>query len=400
MSDVNAVTSPTATEATPAVGTSDGKKSGNVSFSMIAQLMQKSAQQPSDEKIAGDVTPPIKTGETTPAAEVQSTSRATESQPEGVTPPAQTEQTEVKPEGQDEAETPTDLSQLSNLDPKTKALVEGLLQKQKDHIQEMVNKRIGKEVAKTKALEEQLGAIRQQAPAQVVPPNGMLPAPTPAIPQFTPVADVPLAEIHDVNALAAKRQEADTFRQKADDALALGPDDNGRFTIDGETLSKEQVIAVRRNATKILNVDVPQRFQYLQTRQQAVQAAYAEFPWMKDQQSPEYQQASAILNQTPWLRNMPNAELIVGYHLEGLKVSAARKKAAEAPAAKPAPKPKPPSDQSALGGGSAATGRASADTRSKQALSVEIGKLGSKGRVSVRDTATFLARKDQLSQSR
>ncbi len=108
-----------------------------------------------------------------------------------------------------------------------------------------------------------------------------------------------------------------------------------------------------------------------------------------------------MLNQSPWLQKMPNAEMIIGYHLEGQKALAARKKAAEAAPAKPAPtKPKPPSDQSALGGGSAATGRISGEARAAQNLSDEIRKLGSKGRVSNRDTAAFLARKDQLSQSR
>lgn len=403
MSDVIAATSPAATEATPSVGTSDAKKSGNVSLSQMAQRLAQPATPPAAEKITGDVAPPAKTGESTPVAEALDASRTTESTPEGgTTPDPQTEET-TEPIKGSEAENLTDLSQLSNLDPKTKEIVETLLKQQKEHIQSLIDKRIGKEVAKTKGLEEQLAALKQQQPNQAQNQNGLLPpAVAPLAPGNMPVDTPAVANIHDFNALAAKRMEAETYRQKADDALALGPDDNGRFNIDGDPLSKEQVIAIRRNASNIINVQVPQRAQYIQTRQQAVQTAFQEFPWMKDQQSSEYQQAVAMLNQSPWLQKMPNAEMIIGYHLEGQKALAARKKAAETATQKPpvVTKQKPPSDQTALGGGSTATGRISGEARAQQTLSDEIRKLGSKGRVSNRDTAAFLARKDQLSQSR
>lgn len=400
MSDVIAAPSPAAAEASPLAGTSDAKKSGNVSLAQMANLLAKPAPVTAPEKVTGDAALPAKAGEPTSVAEAIEASRTTETPTQEAAAATQTEPAAVATEAEETAETPTDLSQLSNLDPKTKELVEGLLKKQKEHIQTLIDKRIGKEVAKTKGLEEQLAAMKQQQPIPAIPQNGLLPPPAAPLVQpttFTP--DAPLSNIHDLNTLAAKRMEADTFRQKADDALALGPDDAGRFVIDGEALTKEQVIMVRRNASNIMNVQVPQRAQYIQMRQQAVQAAYEEFPWMKDQQSAEYQQALAIMNSSPAIRALPNAELVIGYHLEGQKAVLARKKPA-ATATAPVTKSKPPSDQSALGGGSTVSGRISEQAKGRQNLSDEIGKLGSKGGVSVRDTAAFLARKDQLSQSR
>ncbi len=290
MSDVIAATSPAATEATPAVGTSDGKKSGNVSLSQMAQMLAKPAAAPATEKITSDAAPPEKTGEQPLVAEADDASRTTETQTEADATADPTKTETAAPTEAGETETPTDLSQLSNLDPKTKGIVETLLKQQKEHIQSLIDKRIGKEVAKTKGLEEQLAALKQQHPTtQTQSQNGLLPPPVASLipPGGVPAETPAVANIHDLNALAAKRLEAETYRQKADDALALGPDDNGRFNIDGDALSKEQVIAIRRNAANIMNVQVPQRAQYIQARQQAVQTAFQEFPWMKDQQSPE-----------------------------------------------------------------------------------------------------------------
>lgn len=297
---------------------------------------------------------------------------------------------------------PTDLSQLSSLDPKTKNIVEGLLKEQRKRDQGLIDKRISKEVLKTKALQDELATLR--GPAQPIPANGLLPVPAATMPQPAPVlgmTDFPLPEINDMQGLQAKRNEADLFYQKANDALAIGPNDDGKFDIDGEVFTKEQVVNIRRAATKIINVDIPQRAQYIQLRGQAVKLAYEEFPWLKDQSTPEYQQASSMLTNAPWIKNMPNAELFLGIHIEGLKAIEARKKASATPApAVPATRQRPPSDQTALGGGATGGSRASSDVRAKQALSVETGQLSRKGGVSMRDAVKFLERKDQLSQTR
>lgn len=400
MADVIAAASPAAPEVNPTAGKSDGKKSSNVSLSELTQRFKKPAAAPS-AKIAVETAPPANPGVSTPAAEVPLASQATPSSPEVSPAPAPQAPTPAPTEEHDEG-APTDLSQLSNLDPQTKTIVEGLLKQQKERIQGLIDKRINKEVLKTKTLQDELAALRGGNPQQV-PANGLLPLPVQAAPAPAPVlgmTDFPLPEINDLGALAAKQNEANTFKQKAEDALAIGADEDGKFRIDGEVFTKEQVVNIRRAANKLLTADIPQRYQYITLRGESVKRAYEEFPWLSDQSTPEYQQAKSMLINAPWLKNMPNAELFLGIHVEGLKAIEARKKAKGEPAAAPAARPKPPGDQTALGGGAGGGTRNSGEARARQSLTAEIGKLSAKGGVSMRDAVKFLERKDQLSQSR
>lgn len=392
----------------PEINKGAGKKSGNVTVTAAtARFMEsmKKAAAPAAVPVPGDANPPaapavvplIPGADSTPPAQ-------TAVPPVAPSPVAPAQPAAPATDPDDAADPGTDLSQFSALDPKTRELVQGLLEQQKARIQEKVDRRINKEIAKRLALEAQV----QQHPAAPAPAAqppapqvGLLPQ-AQAVPQAPaiPPGPVPLADVSDGNGLVAKAQEAREYRQKADDALALGPGSDGHYVIDGQQLTKEQVVQVRRNASDVLEVHVPQRHQFLMQRQQALQIAYQQFPWLSNPQTPEYQQAVTFLNQAPYLRNMPNAEIILGTLVEGTKAVNARQQAAAAPAAPaPAPRQRPPGDQVALGGSSAAP-RASASTAAQQRMSDELGKLKGRKGVNVRDVASYLAQRDQLSQPR
>lgn len=303
--------------------------------------------------------------------------------------------------------TQPDLSQLSDLDPRTQERVKQLVEAQKQRTQEAIDKRIGKEVGRRKALEEQLAKLQGTQPVPPQPLQSPFQQPVPQ--QAQPIQQVqapiqvpvsiPLPGIDTVQALQAKQHEARLVRQNVEDAIALGPNADGKFTVNGQEYSRQDVIDIRRGATDMLENQIPQKYQFIQTRQQALATAVQTFPWMSNSQSPEYQQASALINQNPWLRNLPSMEYTVGMFIEGLKAVGTRAQATPAaPAA--AARVRPPGDQSVIGGGGSAPTRTNGDALAKQALTEQIGKLRKKGGVSVNEYAAHLAQRETLSNSR
>lgn len=395
MPDENSGASSAASTA-PEAQTADAK-SGNITVDgararLLSRMAETAERASAAVKPAGDNAAPAQAGET-PAAQAAPTQERTESTP-AETASAETQQSEI------DAAAASDLSQLSSLDPSTRELVNKLLDAQKDRIQSAVDKRIAKEVAKRGELQRQLqsGGQQQQTQAtaaqQAQPFQGLIapiapPAQAQPLPAQPALADQPLAHISDFVALDKEERMLKSMNGLADDALTDGPNESGKYVVDGAEFTKAQLIQIRRNTNNILQNSVPERRTFIQIRQQSLALAVQEFPWMKDPSTPEYQQAQHALNTQPWLRGLPNAEVLIGVNIEGLKAIAARKAASSETAKKGATQTtKPRGDLSILGGGG--SGAIRNPEAARAAKKSETRELRKSGGMSVRDVARYL----------
>jgi hypothetical protein len=360
-------TTPAPSQPAPQAQPSDANKSANVSVSQLAQrfaaepVAQPAENTPAVAPAAVETAPPPQESVSTETVEA-------------LVPEIGEALTEPEPVAEPEADEA--LSHKTSFTPEQQAIFD---------------KRLGKEVAKRKALEAELAKAKEGAQPVVQPPN--LP---PVV--VSPTPDQPLANITDIGQLTKIADETRQIKFLAEEALDTeGVDQNGA-QIGDKVYTKAQLQAIRRNATRQLEMDVPKRAQFLQTRAQYDAAAFQKFPYLADRSSPESQQAIAILRDpnNAYLHYVPNALEQVALIIEGGKAVAARNKAAVKPKAAVA---KAPASQVALGGATGSTRQASG-TLNENAVANEMKKLSGKRNVTAQDAGRYLKALDQLSSTR
>jgi hypothetical protein len=383
-------------EAPPAASEQTRAAPESVDNISSAQLRARFLQQ---ETAQAPATTPAPAEDVAPVAPAATEADTTTNQPAEVTAPAETETTEqpaaeTQPESTEAAEQSDDvLSQLSSLDPKAKQLVDKVLADYKAKQQAVIDKRIAKERAKRGDAEREA----QQLKTQLLSQTQQAPQPA-AIPPTPPMAGVPLSHINSPQELVKLQQEAKETIRFVERTLDREDIDQG-VQIGDRVFTKKDLKERMWQAKEVLEDQIPQRAAFLQQREQAVASAYERFPFYKDQSSPEFARAQAIIRQAPAIMNTPNALEIVGklvlgeMALEG-KVPAAK----AAPAAKP--KPKPASDQTMVGAAPGSIARVSPDTRSAAALAAEREKMAGGGNVSSAQLRQYLQKADQLRNSR
>lgn len=338
----------------------------------------------------------------TAPAEVQSTAPETSAEPATTQPAEEATQTATEteqqtadaPEGDPDAaaDNASDvLSQLSSLDPKTRAMVQQAIEAQRKKDQESVNKRLGKEVWRRKNLESQLQEA--QGRLQQAPQN------QPAAPPPAYDSAQPLSDIQDPASLQKRADEAKRAVREANDLLDREDIDWARGLAMGDKVwTRADVREARRNAQIILEDHVPQRAAFFQQRDQVVRAAVEKYPFLKDPESAGYIKAQAIVAnpQFAWLKTIPNAAEILGGYVEGELAQEARKKTV-APA-KPAAliRPRPSNDQTVSTAVGAGSERSTSGARQTSAVAAELSRLNAKGNVTGRELRDFLKKSDQL----
>ena len=365
--------------AAPAQGQSGAvEHSGNVSVSQLsAELLKRAspapAATPGAEPIAAPApavntatgTPPAPAGEASPpAADAPAAEEAT---PKGTEPPA--------------ADADDVLSTESGpLDPK---------------LQAKIDRKIAKEVAKREALRIENEALKEQLKQQ----TARLPEQQAKLPEIKPTPDAPLAHVQDPQALATEAQNAKEVMRWAE--AQLDRDDIGSGVQLGDrTYTKADLRAIARNARVVLEDHVPARNAFLQQRQAAIAEAVETYPWIKDQNSPEFMRARAIAQRYPGLINVANSALIIGVQVEGEMAVEARKKAkASPPPATPASKPVPAASQTATGASPGAV-RVPQGTQAQQKLAEKVAQMKAKGNVSRSDVAKLLQERERALQTR
>ena len=151
-------------------------------------------------------------------------------------------------------------------------------------LQAVIDKRIGKEVAKRKSMEAELAQLREKVghpAAPVAPPSNLPPV------VIAPTPEQPLANIQNYDAL--KKVESDTRQIKylaqegLDTIEATGQEG---FVINDKPYTKVELRNILRNASRSLEEQIPQRASFLQQRDASVAKAVEQYSWMKDQNSP------------------------------------------------------------------------------------------------------------------
>ena len=263
-------------------------------------------------------------------------------------------------------------------------------------LQKKIDKRIGKEVAKRKALESRLAQLESQMGEKNSSPATEQTAQKPAPAQMP--ANVPLAQIDDFQALASLQQQAKEAKRFAQDQLDR--DDFEPIQIGDTVLGRSELKAILRNAEKTLDDDIPARTQFLTQKQQSQQVAHQMFPYLKDKSAPEYVLAQQALSQMPWMKNLPNADWIIGVQIEGLRSLDAKQKASKTDnKPKTAMSNRPPSSQSVV---SSNGGDVRMPSAAKSANQIEAmrSQLSKKGGVTANEAAAFLLAKEKAKFNR
>ena len=263
-------------------------------------------------------------------------------------------------------------------------------------LQKKIDKRIGKEVAKRKALESRLAQLESQMGEKNSSSAAEQTAQKPAPAQMP--ANVPLAQIDDFQALASLQQQAKEAKRFAQDQLDR--DDFEPIQIGDTVLGRSELKAILRNAEKTLDDDIPARTQFLTQKQQSQQVAHQMFPYLKDKSAPEYVLAQQALSQMPWMKNLPNADWIIGVQIEGLRSLDAKQKAAKTDnKPKTAMSNRPPSSQSVV---SSNGGDVRMPSAAKSANQIEAmrSQLSKKGGVTANEAAAFLLAKEKAKFNR
>jgi len=348
---------------------SDAKKgAGNVEESAFARgLAAKQLAMLTQEA------PAEQAQESAPPAEVtQETS--SEAKPEETKEEEKSDTPEEPKEEADEVLSP----ETHSLDPKAQAAV---------------NRRIGKEVAKTKREIE----ARVAAETKLAELEAKL-AEKPEAPEYIPVpANVPLPEITTIDQLNTYRENLSNDIIEAEMLLHADIPPEGIDTKWGR-MTKPALISALTQAKKDERVAIPARERFLNTRAQATQTAVEKFPFLKDPASEGYKMAKQALRENPVLRSYPNSEYLVGMIVKGQLAMKAEeaKPEAKAPAK---PKPKPTGGQTEVASDSSAS-RIPVGTLRQQALDNETNKLTAKKGVSEKDFSAALAAKQLIRLTR
>jgi hypothetical protein len=104
--------------------------------------------------------------------------------------------------------------------------------------------------------------------------------------------------------------------------------DGGEVSMpNGETLevTSKEVQTMKSLAIKNKDLEIPNRYKYLQEQQAAEPTIVQDFPWYKKPESPEYQAAMTIVRDFPEIKRRPDWKHLAGIVVEGLKAYTDRK---------------------------------------------------------------------------
>jgi hypothetical protein len=259
---------------------------------------------------------------------------------EEITPQEQpaAEETEAAPEAQPEAtetedaSAETDLSQDTDKETDDDSDAESEEDKddaepeeEKNPVPEKLLKRIDKITAKRREAEERAETLE----SEVSELRAKLDATVPI--QITPTASDPLADVETPEQLEDRVATAKKIRAWAIKNLEGGTVQNAA----GEDVYYEpsQVREYLATADELLTEHAPKRKEWISQRGAVMQEAKAVYPALFKSGTPEHESLVATLKAHPYLKGLPQLEMIVGDAIEGQKLRFARAEAAQKKAA-------------------------------------------------------------------
>jgi len=259
---------------------------------------------------------------------------------EEVTPQEQpaAEETEAAPEAQPEATETEDASAETDLSQDTDEKSEddsdaeseedkddAEPEEEKNPVPEKLLKRIDKITAKRREAEERAETLE----SEVSELRAKLDATVPI--QVTPTASDPLADVETPEQLEDRVATAKKIRAWAIKNLEGGTVQNAA----GEDVYYEpsQVREYLATADELLTEHAPKRKEWISQRSAVMQEAKAVYPALFKAGTPEHESLVATLKAHPYLKGLPQLEMIVGDAIEGQKLRFARAEAAQKKAA-------------------------------------------------------------------
>jgi len=342
--------------------TEEKKGAGNASVSDFARKLA-AKQAPIPTALPSAVQQEAK------AADAQNTGETKES------PVAEVkEQVEAEAKAEPEA---TETQTEEVLSPETKTL--------DPKLQEILDRKINKEVAKRYKLKAEMEAKIAELEARITQ--------SPTVEEkevVVPVPEnVPLATINDMAALEQLKVQAKTEIRWAEQWLDEDIPPEGIQT-DRGVATKKQLKELIRNARVVQEDLIPAREKFLNARDTSVKTAQEKFPFLKDPSHPGYQMAQAARRDpaNAWLRSLPNGEYVLGVQIKGLL--AMQEDEAKADVKPSRPKPKPTSGQAEIAS-DASMSRAPVGVLDKVAMAAERAKItGGKKSLGHKDFAALL----------
>jgi len=346
--------------------TRDEGRGKNVTASKMAEMLLRTATPPQDTPAVAPASnePNKPQEEATQNADSGSPAEASPQPDQNTAPEAPVTEAEPEVLSQDAEQLPPDL-------------------------QDKIDKRIGKEVAKRKTLEDQLAMQREELEklkAAVAQPQEAPAAPTVIDPSQ------PLSHIGTVEALNAEHKQAKSIIRASEELLDQFDSGVDSVEYGGQTFTKAQVKQALRNAKLVVEEQVPQRYQFLQARDGWKAKAIEEFPFLKDKTTKEYQMVETARRNYPIIASLPDADYVLGLAVEGIKAIEARK------AAKPAAKApaKAPASQVATSVTSTRA-RVADDTAQREQVGREVAAIkSSKRNLSTNDVTAILLKQSTL----
>ncbi len=259
---------------------------------------------------------------------------------EEITPQEQptAEETEAAPEAQPEATETEDASAETDLSPDTDKETDddsdaeseeekddAEPEEEKNPVPEKLLKRIDKITAKRREAEERAETLE----SEVSELRAKLDATVPI--QVTPTASDPLADVETPEQLEDRVATAKKIRAWAIKNLEGGTVQNAA----GEDVYYEpsQVREYLATADELLTEHAPKRKEWISQRGAVMQEAKAVYPALFKSGTPEHESLVATLKAHPYLKGLPQLEMIVGDAIEGQKLRFARAEAAQKKAA-------------------------------------------------------------------
>lgn len=193
-----------------------------------------------------------------------------------------------------------------------------------------VQKRIDKLTARAKEAEERANAVFQENEAikqrlQELEQKVTEPAPVQS-------GDNRFIDVWDAEKL--KHEKAIAYN-----LVEWCEDNRDGVEVNGTEYTADQIRAIRKNAKRSLDIQIPEREAFLAHYNQVKPQVEAAYPFWKDRSSTEYTEAQQILRVLPQLKTHPEYQVWIGDALEGRKARLNKQSEKKVPVtAKVAPK--------------------------------------------------------------
>lgn len=179
---------------------------------------------------------------------------------------------------------------------------------QDEEVSRGVQKRIDKLTAKRKEAEAEIEKLKGEVEA--------LKQTATAPREFDSTADIHsnLNSIAEIEAEIAQARKVRNWAEENAEGVTF-TNEKG----EEEYYDPAKIRQIKVNAMRALEEGLPQRYQYIQARDQIEHIASKEYPWWKDKTSKEHQIANQFLNTFPAIKKFPDYKMVIGDYIRGVK---------------------------------------------------------------------------------